>query len=139
MGVIYQRPPLRITLDSPEFDGLVVFARRLTVAETRNLTEGRGELTRVEHDHAIETIVADAVQSWNYADEAGEPIDPTAENLDRRVDPAFVGELVDELIRRSNRVAPPLPQRSDGGSPSVEQSIPMEPLSSDPPNSPGPN
>jgi hypothetical protein len=135
----YQRPPLKLTFDAPELEGLEVFARRLTVAETRTLWDGPGVLARVDLDHAIEAIVAGAIRSWNYTDEDGEPVEPTAENLDSRVDGGLVGELVGALLRASTQVAPPLSPPSDGGSPSEEGFSLMADLSSGPASSPGPS
>lgn len=135
----YQRPPLDITFDSPELEGLVVYARRLTVAESRTLMAKREEATQAERDQTIEKIVAGAVHSWNYRNEQGDAVEPTAENLDSEVDAGLVSELVDALLRKSNRVAPPLPKPSDSGSPSEEDFELMEALSSVPPSSSGPS
>lgn len=135
----FQRPPLKLVFESPELDGLVVRSRRLTVAEVRTITTRDEGSVRGERERTIEEILASAIRSWNYHDEDGEAVEPTAENLDSRVDPGLIGEIVSELVAASSRVAPPLPKPSDDGSPSEEEFKLMEALSSDPPSSPGPS
>lgn len=134
----FQRRPLVLTeWESEELQGLEVRARRLTIEEVRALQTRAEGTTRAEREHEIEEILAAAIDSWNYEDKNGQPVEPTAENFDGRVDPGLVGELVDELIRRSSQVAPPLSRPSSDGSPSVEEFKLMEPLSDGPASSPG--
>lgn len=136
----FQRRPLVLDQwEAEELQGLVVRAHRLSVAEVRTIVVRQEGVTREERERTIEDVVASAVVEWNYEDKSGNPVEPTAENLDQVVDPALVGELVDELVRRSSQVAPPLPRPSDDGSPSEAEFNLTEALSSDPPNSPGPS
>lgn len=133
----YQRPPLRLTFDAAEFQGLEVRARRFTVAEVRTIvTPGAA---RAEKEPVVLGILASAIRSWNLCGDDGEPIPPTSKNLDELVDRALVDTVLEELLTASTRVAPPLPKPSDGGSPSEEEFKLMADLSSDPPSSPGPS
>lgn len=139
MGVNgYRRLPLRVTFEESELEGLVVRARRLTVAEVRDLVEPPGG-SRAERERHVCEILAGAIREWNYEDDDGTPVEPTAENLDTRVDRVVIDALVDELLKASTRASPPLPQPSDDGSLSAEEFKLMEALSNDPVSSPGPS
>lgn len=93
--------------------------------------------------------VEDAVQlfeehlvSWNLenrdSDENVVPVPADGAGI-RSQDAMFIKGLVDRWARKIVDVNRPLGRRSTSGSPSLEASIPMEPLSESPPNSNTPN
>lgn len=93
--------------------------------------------------------VEDAVQlfeehlvSWNLEnrDGGGDVVPVPADGGGiRSQDAMFIKGLVDRWARKIVDVNRPLGRRSTSGSPSLEASIPMEPLSESPPNLPMPN
>lgn len=140
MGVNgFRRQPAKLDFDSPELAGLDVRARRLSVREIRDIQTPPEDSTRAERERFLEGVLVDAVESWNYFDGEGELVPLEVDALDERVDPAVIGEVIDALIKASTRVAPPLPRRSDAGTPSPEEFKLMETLSDSPESSPGPD
>lgn len=121
----YQRPLLKLVFKDPEFEGFECIARRLTFDEFEFLSNfGDKKLSGdTEGEFAL---MADCIRSWNLENEKGEPVPISGPDI-RAQDPPFVAALANAMLLACIRVAPPLPQPSSDGEPSLEQSIPMEP------------
>jgi hypothetical protein len=75
---------------------------------------------------------------WNLENDDDTPVPATVEGLQSQ-DLGFVMRIVQAWLEGVQAAAPPLPQPSSSGRPSLEGSLPMEPLSSSPPSSSGPS
>ena len=130
----YQRSILKLTFDDPEFVGLEIKAKRLSmddllrlakyreVRETGSITDG---LAAVEE---LVDTVDKYLLAWNMTE--GEDETPVPCTL-RGMDVEFVLAVVDSLGVTSAGVSPPLPRNSDSGPSSEEELLPMESLSGD--------
>lgn len=125
----YRRPPIKLVFEAAELEGLEVRARRLSVSELDQLINMPDHLTRPERDNIAFEVLLAVLKGWNLEDEQGQPVPLTMDGL-RSTDRALVNSIADELITASTRVAPPLPRRSDDGSPSGEEWELMESLTS---------
>ena len=79
---------------------------------------------------------AEYLVSWNLEDDDDQPIPADLAGL-KKQDMGFVMEIVQAWLENAGEVGAPLPQPSSSGRPSLEGSLPMEPLSASPPSSPG--
>lgn len=79
-----------------------------------------------------------ALQDWNLRDRRGEPVPATLEGLHTQ-HLGFVLEIILAWLAAMAQVPDPLARRYSAGRQSAEPSIPMETLSANPGNSPGPN
>ena len=149
----YVRPTLKLVFDDPEFEGLVVRAKRLSVgkalelaglSDLKDLKETSPEF--LEKFGQLLATVAGVILSWNL--EAPEdPADPdsptasvpvTAEALADQ-DMGFVWTLIGALQDATLGVSAPLAPRSSSGGPSLEASLPMDLLSASPESLPTPS
>lgn len=106
----------------PEFDGLEVTARGVSVGEFLEITAG------ITLDRAYE-LFAENLISWNLEDDEDKPI-PAAREEVLKLDRLLIDQIVDVWIDALQKVAAPLEPSSNGGEPSVAASIPMDvPLS----------
>ncbi len=76
--------------------------------------------------------------SWNLENDDDTPVPASFEGV-RAQDTGFVMEIVQAWLEHAGEVAPPLEQPSSSGRPSLEGSLPMEPLSASPGSSSGPS
>ncbi len=134
----YKRPTLKLVFADPEFEGLEVRARRLSIGaalrvagladmDTRELAaaeEKLGELLK---------LIAESLISWNLEDDNGTPVPLTGEALAEQ-DLPFITALAGALATASAGVSRPLEPASNSGPSSEEVSLPMEPLSESPPS-----
>lgn len=126
--------------DGDEFDGLVVTMARASVAtmlELRVLLDPSREMEDVaqanaELERACE-LLAEHLLDWNLQGEDGEPVPCTLAGV-RAQDRALLAEILTMWRRAVEGLRPPLPRPSTVGERSAEASIPMEPLSSNPPS-----
>jgi hypothetical protein len=108
-----------------------VVARRTSLEEYLQL---RGYTDTPEGDDRSHTVrqlerFAESLISWNIAEEDGTPTPPTRDEF-FKLDEDLALALATEWIERiGGKVYGPLPQSSPDGEPSLEASIPMEPLS----------
>lgn len=102
--------------------------------------EVNAELLRISEQNMAE--IADLVVDWNFAvtvkdEKTGKWVDRAVQvSLEgiRLMDDDTFAAIQDGYTEATRRVAPPLPQPSDGGEPSeVELKLPQEPLSDSPP------
>ncbi len=142
----YIRKGLKLVFDADEFEGLVVYARRLNIGQLLDLTT-LGNLKDLADDspevreklQEVFDLLASLIKSWNLeelADEDDEdgpriPVPVTGESLAQQ-DLGFVMALVNAIQDASAGVSAPLGQSSSGGQPSLEALLPQETLSLSP-------
>lgn len=123
------RPPtktLRLSFSDPEFEGLEVHMRRISVGQYREVLAVREE-GQAELDTLLRLFL-DAVHSWNLEDEQGSVLPRTVEAISD-LDFQFVDAMCDAWMTEMQGNTAPLPDSSPAGGPSPAVSIPMEPLS----------
>lgn len=123
--------------DDTEFAGLEVRARRVSIGKFLELgptLEALGNLSNLDLKdlgpvRGMFLELGEALISWNLEDEeTGEPVPCTPEMLLEQ-DIAFVNEVLSCWAEHIAGVPAPLEQPSPSGEPSLEASLPMEPLS----------
>jgi hypothetical protein len=132
----YKRPTLKLVFEDEEFEGLEVKARRLSINDVFRVAEladlgVNGLRDNKEQLAELLDLVAGVLTSWNLEDEDGVPVPRTGAGLGGQ-DLAFVTALAGALSNASASVPRPLEPSSNGGQPSPEVSLPMEPLSPSP-------
>lgn len=136
----YIRKGLKLVFDADEFEGLVVYARRLTIGQLLDLT-ALENLRQLADDspevreklQEVFNLLASLIKSWNLeelADEDNEdgprvPVPVTGEALAQQ-DLGFVMAMVNAIQEASAGVSAPLDRSSSSGQPSLEVSLPME-------------
>jgi hypothetical protein len=85
------------------------------------------EMRGAENDRAMAELLAAHILRWNYENEAGEPLEPTVDNL-LALEAVVFARIVREWHRAASGVTSPLDPPSTDGEQSQEQSIPMETL-----------
>lgn len=128
------RPPRKIyQLDftGTDYEGLAVKMRGLTVGEELELDALRAQ---EGSDRQVFELMAGLLVEWNVDDEQGQPVPATFDGVCTQ-DAAMVMAILIALQAATSGVSAPLPQSSPSGEPSLEVSIPMEPLSPSPVNS----
>lgn len=110
----------------------------LDLAELAETVSDRDDQAKRTADQMAELrrmlqVVADALVEWNRIDEHDQPVPPTLDGLLGEEMP-FISQLIKAWMDAVSGVSVPLEQRSTGGRPSEEASIPMETLSANPPN-----
>lgn len=135
----FQRGNLKLEFDDPEFAGLEVKSRRFSVGELLDvhefgvlLRQGTKE-ERKERLDDLFRLLDEKIVSWNYEDEDGLPVEKTAGSL-AGIDEAFLEAILTGVVQGSKRVAVPLERPSADGPPALEVSLPMEPLTPNPPS-----
>lgn len=110
----------------PEFEGLEVQARGVSVGEFLEISAG------VTLDRAYE-LFAENLVSWNLEDDDGTPI-PAVRDEVLKLDRQLIDRIVDVWIGAIQKVSAPLEPSSPAGEPSLVAQIPMdvpsEPLAS---------
>lgn len=117
MGFKHHAKTYVLTFDDPELEGLEVKARSLSFAEVD------------DDDTPVIELFARALISWNLEDEDGKPLVTTLETLQNYPDVDFVTTLAKTWIEAVTGVDDELGKDSPSGKQSLEQSLPMEPLS----------
>lgn len=122
--------------DGHEFDGLEVRMRSVSVGRLLKLLpmietlDGIAAANKPEVAAEIEEVFrefADLIDSWNIEDEDGTPVPVTFEALMDQ-DLRLVIAIVQQWVEHVAGVPAPLDGPSPSGEPSLEASIPMEPL-----------
>lgn len=135
MGFSVEPPDYKLIFAEPEFDGLEVRARSVSVAKAirlgnimRNVSiapfPDDDEKERIEE--AAE-IFAQSLVSWNLEID-DEPVPPTAQGL-MSLPLKLFWKIQGAWLSAISGVTGPLESSSDGGNPSLEESMPMESLS----------
>jgi hypothetical protein len=133
---------LTLKFADPDYDGFEVVIRRMTIDDSIAFNEydlrewegriRRGEIPKDEVDARLLEMwsrAADAVESWNLEDDAGNPI-PVSVAAIRAQDPDFFWTLVRAwILGMTIKVDEDLKAPSSDGNPLEEQLIPMVSLS----------
>lgn len=102
----------------PEFDGLEVSARGVSVGEFLEISAG------VTLDRAYE-LFAENLVSWNLEDADDTPI-PAVRDEVLKLDRQLIDRIVDVWIAAIQKVPAPLEPSSPAGEPSLVAQIPMD-------------
>lgn len=132
MGYRHKIPHINVSFeDGHEYHGCEAVLRTLKLGEWLEITGmGVGEASVVHVGDQLKRM-ADKLVSWNLEDEDGTPVPVTAEAVldqDQALMIAILNGWLDGL-NKSSDVPAPLEQNSPDGVPSLEVSLPMEPLS----------
>lgn len=134
----YRRPSYRLTFEDPQFEGLEVSARGMSIESMLDLMKLADINTSEDlSDEDREKILAlcdtfgSALVSWNLEDDQGQPVPADANGL-RKQDLGLLLGLVQSYTSGVIDVSVPLGRKSSGGMPLAEASLPMEALSESP-------
>lgn len=151
MGYKRKRTVYRLKFEDPELEGLEVDTTSASLEEFVAITNlsDLSVLGADVHELTPETMamVSGAMErlddlfaafskhlvAWNLEDDDDEPVPATYEGV-KSQDAEFILELIAAWIEAVGGVSGPKEQRSSGGSPFPEGSLPMETLSSVPPS-----
>lgn len=144
MGYKRKAKVYKLVFTDPELDGLEVRARSITLADLLNVTRLQALQTMSEQDiNDLLVYFAKALVSWNVELPAADddtdgdggkdapPAVPVPATLDGmlELDWPLMNAIMMAWADAIAGVPAPLPSGSPSGGPSLEQSIPMEPLS----------
>jgi hypothetical protein len=122
-GFKANRTTYTLVFDDPAMDlgDLVVKVRRGTIAE-------RQEFDDCSNADEVMEFFTKIIVEWNVEDDERDPMPLTLEGMKSLEDTTFVA-IQRAWLRAGREVSAPLAQPSLDGVPSLEASIPMEPLS----------
>lgn len=124
----YRRQPKVYRLVFDEHPGLIVRARSASVAMVLEVTElQNATLDQVVAEQLFRLFAAQLL-SWNLETEEGEQVPATYEGLVTE-EWEFVLMIIMSWMEAVTGVSAPLDQPSNGGGPSLVESLPMELLS----------
>jgi hypothetical protein len=123
----FKRSTLVLEFADPEFDGLEVRCRRMSMGQALDIDELIGGKITRERISALVKMIADGVLSWNLLDDNDVPVPATVEGLMEQ-DPVFVLGLARAWLKTATDIPSPLESSSVGGDTSLVESIPMESL-----------
>lgn len=128
MGYVPKRKIYRLQFEDPELEGLEVCMRGLNTGQFLDLQGLRG--VAEDDDAATQNMfqmMADAIVSWNVTEEDGTAVPASLAGI-RQQDMPFNLLIIDAWQTAMTGVPAPLESDSPSGGPSLEVSIPMEPL-----------
>jgi hypothetical protein len=135
----YKRSTLLLEFRDPQFEGLEVRMKRLSIGkmlQVSNLRDTDGFKDDEDKLNKLLSILSEAITSWNLEEADDTPVPTTVEGI-ASIDPEFLFALIDAWLEVALAVSNPLAQRSsNGGSTSPPPNevknagIPMEPLPS---------
>lgn len=135
MGYVPKKKIYRLLFEDPEMEGLEVRMHGLNTGQWLDLVTKKEAVEEDAEDEAavveLFQLMADRMASWNVTEEDGTPVPPTLHGI-RQQDLAFNMAIVDAWQAVIAGVPAPLDSASPDGGPSLEASIPMEPLSLSP-------
>lgn len=148
MGFVPKRTIYKLVdWPDPEMRGLEVRFRALNTGQVFDLDEkkeaAQRELADGDKDEDGEAgkavielfqLMADQMIEWNVTEEDGTPVPPTMDGI-RQQELPFNMAIIDAWQTAVSDVPAPLEHGSPSGDPSLEASIPMEPLSPSPESS----
>ena len=120
MGFRREPKTFRLVFDDPELAGLEVRARSLSIGELE------------DDDLQVYESFAAALVSWNLEDENGDELPATLETVRSYPDVDFMNALASAWIKAVTGVDDDLGKDLPAGRRSLEESLPMEPLSPNP-------
>lgn len=143
MGFVRNRI-FKLVFEDPQMDGLEVRARSVPLRDILDLTKLAGQdLNALPDDERLAVVeamlglFAKALVSWNIEDEdtEGGPNVPLPADLDglKSLEVDFAMEIVAQWMEAIMGVIGPLGRKFSSGVPSLEASLPMDPLSESPP------
>ena len=122
MGFRREPKTFLLVFDDPELAGLEVRARSLSIGELE------------DDDLQVYESFAAALVSWNLEDEDGNSLPATLETVRSYPDVGFMNALAGAWIKAVTGVDDDLGKDLPAGRRSLEESLPMEPLSPNPSN-----
>lgn len=126
-GYRHKRKRITVRFEDGEYEGFEAVLRGKSLGEYLNLI-GIGEVDLSSVTDQLKEM-AGALISWNLLDEdTGEPVPPTPEAVLAQDDDLMFA-LGKAWIDEISGVSAPLDSGSTDGQPSLEASLPMEPLS----------
>lgn len=134
----YKRARLyKLVFADPEFEGLEI---RVKPSSIHTMLEAfrYQTLRSMSPQQAIEQLpqlcdlMASRIVDWNLEHPDSDEVMPVSGASLMEQDLAFVRAVLDAWLETVVQVPAPLDRRSSDGEPSLEQSIPMEPLSASP-------
>lgn len=128
MGFKPQSKPLHLTFSDPEFEGLEISMRRVTVGQYRHILKVREDVDEADAVDEMLTLFVSSVHSWNLEDDQGATLPHTVDALND-LDYAFVDAVVETWMSELGGNSTPLPESSPAGEQSPVASIPTETLS----------
>jgi hypothetical protein len=136
MGYKPTRKVYKLVFADEEMDGLVVRCHSVPIGEMMSIV-GLVRLREVKPaDMTAEDLAmvnrpfelfADALVSWNVEDETGVPVPATLAGVMTQ-DADFLNAVIKAWMENVAGIPGPLARSSTGGTPSLEESIPMESL-----------
>lgn len=129
MGYKKQSRIYKLVFDDPDYEGLEVRAKSLSIGKMRKFMRDRDSDDEAAMEKSLE-VFEGCLVSWNLEEEDGTPVPPNREGFDS-LDVDFVMHLISVWMETITGVPDesPLHGKSSGGAQSLEASIPMEPLS----------
>lgn len=124
----FKRSTLVLEFADPEFDGLVVSAKRLSVGqalEMDRLAATMGDNSVHENVEQFIKYLADGIISWNLEDDDDNPIPHTYESLMQQ-DLPLIMAIGSAWRMTATSVPAPLAGDSESGDQSLAESLPME-------------
>jgi hypothetical protein len=136
MGYVRQRKLYKLLFEDPDLAGLEVTTRsssvdayqRIAQLSNRRVTNRPSAEDLAEIEHLFEAFTA-VLEGWNLEEPAGVPVPATLEGLKSQELP-FVMMIILAWMDTVAGVTAPLGTPSRDGGQSLEESMPMEPLSS---------
>ncbi len=129
----YRREPkiYKLTFVDPDMEGLIVRAKSTSVRqflEIQAMADATEASDGVKGMQTLFATFAGVLVSWNLEDENGQELPTTVDTLLEQ-EFGFVMQIVMAWIEAVAGVPDQLGKASTGGSPLLEASLPMEPLS----------
>lgn len=128
MGYKPKRKIYNLDFEGTEHEGLAVSVRGLDTGQYMDLWDAKTEAETGGETGRVLHLLAGQLISWNVEDELGQPVPPTLDGI-KSQDLDFNLSIVNAWTTAMAGVPAPLEQPSTDGGPSLEASLPMEPLS----------
>lgn len=91
----YQRPPLKLTFEDPQYEGLEIRMKRLPLGDMFDVAElsdlGDGIAQQKEQLDKLLTSLSEGIISWNLEDESGTPVPAEKGRPKHRPEPGCCG------------------------------------------------
>ena len=137
MGFKAPKKLYRLTFQDPSYQGLEIVATSVpmeTMLWVQSLGNRVNEIAQsADGLRRMVDVMVGAILSWNLEDDDDRPLPVNAESLLAQ-DPAFVSDIMVAWSAAITGVSGPLGEGSISGPQSPEASIPMAPLSPNPPS-----
>lgn len=127
----YRRNKTIYNLEFEDHPGLEVRAHAASVGYMLRIGQLAGRRAEDVSDEDLEfffTGFAKQLVTWNLEDDDGRPVPADLDGI-KSQDLPFMWEILEGWIDATSGVAAPLGESSSSGKPSLEASLPMEPLS----------